>query len=238
MSDAPSRSSDDHDPSYIQVHELSKIYSRTDGAVHALQGVTLTVARGEIVGLMGPSGSGKSTLLNLIGGLDRPTEGRVVVEATDISKLSADSLALYRREKVGFVFQDARLIPALTVYENVMLPLVPMQMPDDEKRSRVEMSLEECNITHRAQHLPGELSGGEQQRTAVARAMVNDPHIILADEPTGELDPENAARIVDLLRQINRDGRTVLVASHDANAMAQMPRLIKIREGQLEDGQA
>ncbi len=238
MADTPAGPAAERDPSYIQVHDLSKTYVRNDSTVHALQGVTLTVGRGEIVGLMGPSGSGKSTLLNLIGGLDRPTEGRVVVEATDISKLSSDSLALYRREKVGFVFQDARLIPALTVYENVMLPLVPMQMPDDDKRTRVEEVLEECNISHRAQHLPGELSGGEQQRTAVARAMVNDPHIILADEPTGELDPENAARIVELLRQINRDGRTVLVASHDANAMAQMPRLVRIREGQLEDGQA
>jgi putative ABC transport system ATP-binding protein len=236
MAEQPSSASAERD-TYIQVHDLAKVYERADGTVHALQGVTLTVGRGEIVGLMGPSGSGKSTLLNLIGGLDRPTRGRVVVEATDISKLSADSLALYRRDKVGFVFQDAHLIPALTVYENVMLPLVPIPLPDEEKNRRVEQALEECNISHRAHHLPGELSGGEQQRTAVARALVNDPDIILADEPTGELDPENAARIVELLMQINRDGRTVLVASHDEKAMAQMPRRVRIREGLVEDGQ-
>ncbi|MBC7286919.1 MAG: ABC transporter ATP-binding protein [Armatimonadetes bacterium] len=221
------------DDRYIVVEGVTKVYQRPDGPVYALRGVSFTIARQEIVGLMGPSGSGKSTLLNLLGGLDRPSEGRVIVQATDISKLSSDALALYRREKVGFVFQDARLIPALTVYENVMLPLVPVPMSEAEKAARVERALERCNIAHRAHHLPGELSGGEQQRAAVARAIVNDPEIILADEPTGELDPENANRIIELLAELRDDGRTVIVASHDPSALAAVPRVLKLQEGCL-----
>ncbi len=225
--------------SYISVEGVTKIYQRPDGPVYALRDVTFTIGHQELVGLMGPSGSGKSTLLNLLGGLDKPTEGRVVVEATDITKLSSDALALYRRDKVGFVFQDARLIPALTVYENVMLPLVPIAMPETEKAERVEQALNRCNIAHRAHHLPGELSGGEQQRAAVARAIVNDPEIVLADEPTGELDPENSKRIIELLVQLREDGRTVIVASHDPSALAAMPRLLRLTEGRLieEDSQ-
>lgn len=220
--------------SYIRVEHVTKVYQRDNGTVYALRGVSFGVNRGELVGLMGPSGSGKSTLLNLLGGLDRPTEGRVVVEATDIAKLSSDALALYRRDRIGFVFQSSYLIGALTVYENVALPLVPLPISDDEKKERVERALEECNIAHRSGHLPGELSGGEQQRAAVARALVNDPEIVLADEPTGELDPENADRIMELLTRIGEGGRTVVVASHDADVLARLPRVLRLREGELE----
>ncbi|MCD6351832.1 MAG: ABC transporter ATP-binding protein [Armatimonadetes bacterium] len=220
---------------YIALQGVTKVYQRPDGPVHALRNVSLTISRGELVGLQGPSGSGKSTLLNLLGGLDRPTEGRVVVDASDISKLSSDALALYRREKVGFVFQDARLLPALTVYENVMLPLVPIAMPETAKRERVEQALEQCNIGHRASHLPGELSGGEQQRASVARAIVNDPALVLADEPTGELDPENAELILQLLRSFAEQGRTVVVASHNAPILASLPRRLKLRDGEIEE---
>jgi len=220
---------------YITLDNVAKVYQRPEGPLHALRGVSVRISQGELVGLQGPSGSGKSTLLNVVGGLDRPTEGRVVVEATDISRLSSDALALYRREKIGFVFQDARLILTLTVYENVMIPLIPVSVPEVEKRQRVSNALEECNIAHRAEHLPGELSGGEQQRTAIARAIVNDPHIVLADEPTGELDPENALRIIELLAGLAEQGRTVLVASHDASTLAAVPRLLRLREGELQE---
>jgi ABC-type lipoprotein export system ATPase subunit len=220
--------------SYIRVERVTKVYERDNGTVYALRGVSFAVGKGELVGLMGPSGSGKSTLLNLLGGLDRPTEGRVIVEATDIGKLSSDALALYRRDRIGFVFQSSYLIPALTVYENVALPLVPLPLSEEEKRERVERALEECNIAHRAGHLPGELSGGEQQRAAVARALVNDPELLLADEPTGELDPENASRVMELLTQIGEGGRTVVVASHDEGVLAWLPRILRLREGELE----
>lgn len=220
--------------SYIRVEHVTKIYERESGRVCALRGVSFTVGRGELVGLMGPSGSGKSTLLNLLGGLDRPTEGRVIVEATDIAKLSSDALALYRRDRIGFVFQSSYLIGALTVYENVALPLVPLPISEEEKKQRVERALEECNIAHRAGHLPGELSGGEQQRAAVARALVNDPELVLADEPTGELDPENADRIMELLTQIGGGRRTVVIASHDEDVLGRLPRILKLREGELE----
>jgi putative ABC transport system ATP-binding protein len=229
-----SNSSDSRD-GYIALHNVTKVYQRADGPVHALRSVSMQVAKGELIGLQGPSGSGKSTLLNIIGGLDRPSEGRVIVEATDISRLSSDALALYRREKIGFVFQDARLILTLTVYENVMLPLVPLPMPESEKHERVTKALEECNISHRALHLPGELSGGEQQRAAVARAIVNDPHIILADEPTGELDPENAANIIQLLAGMATQGRTLIAASHDASTLSAFPRVLRLREGEIEE---
>jgi putative ABC transport system ATP-binding protein len=218
---------------YVVVQDVTKIYKRPEGPVYALRGVSFQIAQHEFLGLMGPSGAGKSTLLNLIGGLDRPTEGRVLVESIDLTKLSSDALALYRRDKVGFVFQDARLIPSLTVYENVMLPLVPVPLPETEKRARVEQALENCNIAHRAQHLPGELSGGEQQRAAVARAIVNNPEMILADEPTGELDPDNAQRIIELLSQLCAQGRTVVVASHDPATLAAVPRILRLRDGQL-----
>lgn len=232
MTNTPATPSSDR---YIFLDGVTKVYDRPEGAVHALRDVSLVINRGELVGLQGPSGAGKSTLLSLIGGLDRPTEGRVVVEATDIARLSSDSLALYRRDKVGFVFQDARLIPALTVYENIMLPLIPLPISENEKREKVDQALEHCNIAHRAEHLPGELSGGEQQRAAVARAIVNDPDIVLADEPTGELDPDNAARIIEMLTDLAQQGRTVIIASHDPGALAPAPRVLRLANGQLEE---
>jgi len=218
---------------YVEVHNASRMYQRSDSEVAALDGVTLAVPAGELAGIVGHSGAGKSTLLNIIGGLDRPSSGSVTVGGTDLSTLDEAGLAVYRRETVGFVFQSANLVPALTVFENAMLPLVPLDGDKAAKISRVENALEEVNMTHRASHLPGELSGGEQQRAAVARAVVNDPQLILADEPTGELDSENAGRILSLLERLNEQGRTVIIASHDAETIAVTRRVFHLRDGVL-----
>ncbi len=220
---------------YIDMRDVTRRYERSGSEVAALSGVSLTIPEGQFVGVSGPSGAGKSTLLNIIGGLDRPTEGSVSVAGTTLESLSEAQLAHYRRETIGFVFQDPSLVPALTVFENVMLPLVPLPGSEEEKVRRVEEALDEVNIDHRAEHLPGELSGGEQQRAAVARAVVNEPALILADEPTGELDAENASRIVTLLQRLNEQGRTVIIASHDRDTIAPTNWIIYLDEGSLVD---
>lgn len=212
---------------------LSKVYHTGTREVIALSEVSFLLGSGEIIGLSGASGSGKSTLLNILGGLDRPTSGAVVVNGLPLQELSDDDLTLYRRNMVGFVFQAANLVPALTVFENVMLPLIPVALPPLEKQERVQAALELANIAHRATHLPGELSGGEQQRTAVARAIVNQPSVILADEPTGELDSENAARIMEILMSFTDQGKTVIIASHDADVIEVTDRVLKLENGCL-----
>lgn len=218
---------------YITVSQLTRAYRRGKSALQALSEVSFAIPQGQLVGLVGGSGAGKSTLLNILGGLDRPTAGKVIVGGTDLSALDSAGLALYRRQTVGFVFQASNLIPALTVFENIMLPLVPVPLPQEEKVARTERALDAANIAHRASHLPGELSGGEQQRAAVARAVVNDPQLILADEPTGELDAENASRVLELLSALNNEGRTVIIASHDAATIDITERIVRLQEGAL-----
>lgn len=220
-------------PEYISINQVTRTYRRANGEVRALAELSVEIKQGRLVGLVGPSGAGKSTLLNILGGLDRPSSGQVVVGGTDLGALDDAALALYRRQTVGFVFQAANLIPALTVFENVMLPLVPVALPDAAKVERVESALDEANIAHRASHLPGELSGGEQQRAAVARAIVNDPELILADEPTGELDVENAGRVLELLVRLNNEGRTVIIASHDAATIDVTESIVRLKDGSL-----
>lgn len=218
---------------YICVSQVSRRYSRGNRQVEALAELSFSVSEGELIGLVGKSGAGKSTLLNILGGLDRPTSGHVTVGGTNLRELDTSGLALYRRQTVGFVFQAANLIPALTVLENVMLPLVPMALSEAEKVARTEQALDAANIAHRASHLPGELSGGEQQRAAVARAIVNNPQLILADEPTGELDPENASRVMEMLLSLHSEGRTVIIASHDAATIDATERIIRLNDGCL-----
>jgi len=218
---------------YISVNQVTRSYRRSSGEICALAEVSFSIMQGELIGLVGQSGAGKSTLLNILGGLDRPTAGHVMVGGTKLEELDDTGLALYRRGTVGFVFQASNLIPALTVFENVMLALVPVALPEAEKIARGEKALDEVNIAHRASHLPGELSGGEQQRAAVARAIVNDPQLVLADEPTGELDADNANRVMELLTRLNDEGRTVIIASHDAATIDVTERIVRLSNGAL-----
>ncbi len=218
---------------YINASLITKRFERPEGPVLALSEVSLAVERGEFVGISGPSGAGKSTLFNIISGLDRASSGDLSVDDTELTKLSTDKLALFRREKIGFVFQSSALLPALTVFENVMLPLIPVRIPEADKRARVERALTAVNIAHRSSHLPAELSGGEQQRSAIARAVVNDPELILADEPTADLDVDNAGNIIELLEQLNAQGKTILLTSHDASTVGAAKRIIRMEAGQI-----
>ena len=218
----------------VQTKALSKTYG--DGtAVHALENVSLTIAAGEILAIQGPSGSGKSTLLNLIGTLDHPTSGKVWVNGLDLSDLRGNALADFRRANIGFIFQLFNLVPSLTALENVQLPLLPYWRKLDfnlEDRSR-EL-LEQIGIKKRQHHLPSQISGGEQQRVAIARALVNHPKLILADEPTGNLDSENGAEIIRLLRQLNQAlDLTVVIATHDTAITHQVDRVIHMQDGKF-----
>jgi putative ABC transport system ATP-binding protein len=223
----------------IHIESVSKRYWRSDGTVEALREVSVHLPGGELAALVGASGAGKSTLLSLIGGLDRADEGRVLVDGEDLGQMDSGTLADYRRRRVGFVFQSFRLMPALTVFENVMLPLVPMHLSGEEKMARAAQAMQVAHIAHRADHLPGELSGGEQQRAAIARAVVNEPELIIADEPTGELDSENARLVLELLEDFrSRDGRTVLLATHDREVATVASRIISVQDGRIIDDHA
>jgi putative ABC transport system ATP-binding protein len=219
----------------VETENLTKVYA--DGAsVRALDGVTLTVGEGEFLVVTGPSGSGKTTLLNLIGTLDRPTSGHVAVNGVDVSTLSGDALADFRREHIGFVFQLFNLIPVLTTLENVMLPLIPYRrgLPFNLGARAREM-LEAVGLEKRLDHLPGQLSGGEQQRVAIARALINQPQVILADEPTGNVDSKAGEEIVGLLRRLNREsGLTVVLVTHNITVAAQADRVVRLRDGRVE----
>ena len=218
----------------IHVRELRKTFTRGADQIGALRGISFGVTPGEFIALSGPSGSGKSTLLHVLGGLEGADGGQVLVDDQDIAGLDSEGLAMYRRHRVGFVFQAFHLMPALTAAENVMLPMVPLAGAEEAKRARAEAAMDAVNIRHRAHHLPGELSGGEQQRVAVARAIVNQPELLLADEPTGELDHDNGQLILGLLENLSRtDGRIVILASHDPEVTGRTRRVIRLRDGEL-----
>ena len=220
----------------VQTEGLSKVYA--DGAeVQALDGVNLTVRRGEFLAVTGPSGSGKSTLLNLIGTLDTPTAGRVVVDGVEVSALRGNQLADFRRERIGFVFQLFNLIPVLTALENVMLPLIPYQRGlKFNLKERAQELLKTVGLSERAHHLPGQLSGGEQQRVAIARALVNTPRLILADEPTGNVDSKAGAGIMALLRRLNGErGVSVVLVTHNEALAGEADRVVRLRDGRVEN---
>jgi macrolide transport system ATP-binding/permease protein len=221
-------------PAIIQAEKLNKVYGGGT-AVPALCDISLQVAAGEIVAIQGPSGSGKSTLLNLIGTLDQPTSGRITVDGVDVSSLRGNALADFRREKIGFVFQLFNLVPALTALENVMLPLLPYRRGLGFKlEERAQALLTEMGLSQRLRHLPGQLSGGEQQRVAIARALINHPRLILADEPTGNLDTKSGREILNLLRELNRDqGITLVLVTHDTAVAAQAQRVVQVQDGAI-----
>lgn len=216
----------------LQVKDLVKTYGKDNTTVMALNGVSFSVEKGQFVAVVGASGSGKSTLMHLIGGVDRPTSGSVVVDGVEIFKLNESELAIFRRRKIGIIYQFYNLIPTLTVQENIMLScLLDNRKPDPDKLRTI---LETIGLTDRAKHLPNELSGGQQQRAAVGRALINNPALILADEPTGNLDSKSSREVIDLLKRSNQQyNQTLLVITHDEKIARQADRVITISDGQI-----
>jgi putative ABC transport system ATP-binding protein len=218
----------------INIYNITKTYIKGATKVEALKQVSFSIENGEIVALMGASGSGKSTLLSLIGGLDKCDSGSISVDEKNISTLNAEKLADFRRDKVGFVFQQFHLIPTLSVVENIMLPLLPSGIKKAECYSVAKEALEKVGLGDREKHLPGELSGGEQQRVAIARALVNKPEIILADEPTGDLDSKTGEKILGLLQALNQKEKvTIIIATHDDKIAKKTKRKIILKDGRV-----
>jgi putative ABC transport system ATP-binding protein len=219
----------------IELRNLLRYYTMGDETVKALDGVDLDIDRGEYISIVGPSGSGKTTLFNLIGGLDKPTDGSVFIDGVDISQLDAYELAWLRCRKIGYIFQSFNLIQVLTALENVALPTVFAGTPHDEGLKKAEKLLESVGLKERTNHRPSELSAGQQQRVAIARALANDPAIILADEPTGNLDLQTGIEIIDLLHGLNkRKGLTLIAATHDTKMIKASDRIVWMRDGQIE----
>ena len=218
----------------VTTHDVSKVYRMGSEEVHALRGVSITIDAGEYVSIMGPSGSGKSTFFNMIGGLDKPTSGEVYIDEVDIAQLQTHELAWLRCRKIGYIFQTFNLIPVMTALENVTLPMVFAGLGADEARDKGADLLELVGLGDRLNHRPSEMSGGQQQRVAIARALANDPAIVLADEPTGNLDLKTGREIIDLLcRMKEESGVTVITATHDMKMLAASDRVVWITDGQV-----
>ncbi|TWI14079.1 ABC transporter ATP-binding protein [Aerolutibacter ruishenii] len=221
----------------IRTHDLRKVYAAgTEAEVVALADADMTIRRGEFVAIIGPSGSGKSTLMNLIGCLDKPTSGTYLCDGVDVSTLDAEERALLRRDKIGFVFQGFNLLPRLTALENVAMPMSYANVPRAERLQRAHAALEAVGLGGRTGHRPSELSGGQQQRVAIARALINRPPILLADEPTGALDTHTGEEILRLFKQLQVDGHTVILITHDPDVAAAANHTFVIRDGVLTEG--
>ncbi|APV43890.1 putative ABC transport system ATP-binding protein [Dehalogenimonas formicexedens] len=217
---------------FIEVRDLKKDYHLGDEFVHALAGVSIDIPKGEFAAFVGPSGSGKSTLLHLIGGLDTPSAGSITVDGHDLSRATDKELAAYRNRNIGFVFQAFHLHPTYTALENVAIPLLFAGTEKNERLSRARKALDAVGMSHRADHRPNQLSGGERQRVSIARALVTNPSIIVADEPTGNLDSVNGVRIMELLGNLNREqGITLIVATHDGELAKRARRIVTLRDG-------
>lgn len=216
----------------LRIEHLSKIYGTGESAVKALDNISFSVQKGEFVAIIGPSGSGKSTLLHLLGGVDRPTSGKVFVENTDIYALDETRLSIFRRRQIGLIYQFFNLIPTLTVKENMTLPLLLDNQQEDKKQ--FDGLVKTLNLEHRLNHLPNQLSGGQQQRVSIGRAIISNPAIMLADEPTGNLDSKNSSEIVDLLKMLNKTyHQTLIVITHDERIALQADRIISIVDGMI-----
>jgi putative ABC transport system ATP-binding protein len=218
----------------VAIRDLTKYYVRGDQVIPVLVGINLDVFEGDYVALMGPSGSGKSTLLNLVAGIDKPSSGEIRVAGVDIAELSDTDLAAWRSANVGFIFQFYNLMPVLSAFDNVELPLLLTQLSRRERRERVETALKLVGLADRMDHYPNELSGGQQQRVAIARALISDPTIVVADEPTGDLDRSTAEEILGLLDRLNREiGKTIIMVTHDPKAAAKAHRVVQLEKGVL-----
>ncbi|MGH9383225.1 MAG: ABC transporter ATP-binding protein [Vicinamibacterales bacterium] len=218
----------------IETRDLWKTYQMGDEQIHALRGVSIQIERGEYVAIMGPSGSGKSTLMNLIGCLDTPSRGTYLLNGKEVSRMTDNELARIRNEEIGFVFQTFNLLPRATALHNVELPLVYAGVSKKDRLERAKLAIEKVELTPRMNHKPNELSGGQRQRVAIARALVNNPSILLADEPTGNLDSKTGVEIMGLFARLHESGNTIIVVTHEAEVAAYAHRVVAIRDGQVE----
>lgn len=217
----------------IELKNIFKIYKLGDNDVYALNDVSLSIDEHEFVSIIGPSGSGKSTLMNILGCLDVPTRGEYLLDGKDISKKTDDELAEIRNKTIGFVFQGFNLLPKLNALENVELPLIYQNISSKERRERAKKALESVGLGERIYHKPTELSGGQQQRVAIARALITKPPIILADEPTGNLDSKSGKEVMEIFKELHKNGNTIILITHDSDVAAQAKRIVKIQDGQI-----
>jgi putative ABC transport system ATP-binding protein len=224
------------DKALIQLEGVTKTYDTGENAVQALRGVDVTIERGEFVSIIGPSGSGKSTLMHILGCLDSPSEGRYWLDGEDVASMSGKALARIRNQKLGFVFQTFNLLPRATNWKNVELPLLYAGVDSDERRERALAALDRVGLKNRAKHRPNQLSGGQRQRIAIARALVNNPSLILADEPTGNLDQKTGGDIIHLFEELAANGQTIILVTHDPGIAARTQRRIRIVDGLIVDG--
>ena len=219
----------------IDIKDMSKIYEMGENKVYALNHINLNIKEHEFVSIIGPSGSGKSTLMNMLGCLDVPTEGTYILDGKPISKMSDDELAEIRNKKIGFVFQGFNLLTKLTAIENVELPLIYQNVPAKERRERAKKALASVGLEGRVDHTPNELSGGQQQRVAIARALITNPPLILADEPTGNLDSKSGKEVMEIFKNLNEQGNTIVLITHDNDVAKQAKRIIRIQDGRLTE---
>ncbi len=217
----------------IRLDRVHKDYTVGDTQIHAVDDVSLTINKGDFVAIVGPSGSGKSTMMNLVGALDLATEGEIYLDNVDIEHIEESDLAQLRGKKIGFVFQTFNLIPTLTALENVMLPMVFQDVPREQRKERAEKLLEEMGLSHRLKHLPNELSGGERQRVAIARALANDPEVILADEPTGNLDSKRSKEVAEMFVGLSKKGKTVILVTHNPEVANYADKIYKLKDGMI-----